>query len=385
MRFYYLNKKNLKKKIKNNNYNRVSTKQIFFEKIKDNNFIKIDDGNIKNHEFYLDNFFNYSRINQFNVIKIDKYNIWYFKNKNYYNSKECFLFKVNRNHKFIKKINVKAVIMPHWGWTDIIISVSLINYYNFQFKNLKIIGLYHQKKLLTSLFPKNKIYFINNPDGGDLDTIVNKLKDDHFFLNYGHQSSQCLSFSLNRIKSSIIFKIKLFFLSSHIIKLNLSNLKYSCSNEIDKIKNLDKHSNYFDERIYFYESAYLNKKLIFKFFEFNRNKKNEDKLFKNKVNKMNTTKFTLIHTTNNLQKFKEDEINLIRITENIIDSLSLIENAKKIIFYDSVYGMLIYLGFFSGFLKLKGKLYFNIKERSKIIKFFDLNKIKSNKRWKIIN
>lgn len=379
-KIFLCKKINLKKKIFNK-YVRTNSIDDFLFKINNESFIVISDFNDDNINFYIDNFYNYSIINNYNKSRIEKTKIIFYKNKDYFHSREEFIFKSSKNNSYLKKIYCKAIIMPHWGWTDIILSISLINYYSKQFNDLKIIGLMHQQSLLKSIFPNFKIYFINNPDGGDLDLLVNKLKDDHFFINYGHQSSQCLGYSLKRVNNSFFNKfVNLIKKKSLFLNLNTLNLNKSFINNIHKIKKLDKYDKFFDERIFFYESAYLDKDILFKFFYFQRNKLSEKKLFNNKVKNLKK-KYNVIHSLNANNPLKDHEIYLNNICDNIIDSLKILENANKIYFYDSVYGMLIYLSYFSNFIKFKGDIYFNISERSKILKFFDKHKINSQNNW----
>lgn len=388
---------NTKKRIKNTfpgtNYNFfvIGTKNYFtinsFSSLK--TFIKIDDifKILSDSEdflyleevinFQIDNFVWFCRLNNYNSVNLKGKKIWYFKNKFFFsnNIKPEKIFPFVKKKYYIKKLPYKAVLMLHWCWTDLLVHVGMINYYINQFSKLTLICLPHQKKFLKSLYPKNKLIFVGDPDKGYIDNLAYKLfKNNYVFLLDGHQSSQCLTRACLRNN----FNPK-----SHIQKINCNNIKKSANSYIKMIKYLDKTDKTFDERISFYTLANMNKNILLDFFKIYRNKKSE-KLIYNKI--VNYNNYAVAHITEGMNVNTRLQIILLNDkSSTIIDMLKVLENAKEIHIYDSLYGMLVYLLYFSNNLNKNKKIYFHSYARNKIHKFFDMNKIYKSRNWTILH
>lgn len=388
---------NTKKRIKNTfpgtNYNFfvIGTKNYFtinnFSSLK--TFAKIDDifKILSDSEdflyleeiinFQIDNFVWFCRLNNYNSANLKGKKIKYFKNKFFFsnNIKPEKVFPFVKKKYYINKLPYKAVLMLHWGWTDLLVHVGMINYYLRQFSELTLICLRQQKEFLEFLYPKNKLIFVDDPDKGYIDNLAYKFfQNDYVLLLDGHQSSQCLTMACLRNN----FNPK-----SHIQKVNYKNINSSANNYIDIIKKLDKLDSHFDERISFYTLANIDKNILFDFFKIFRNHKSEKLVYNNIVKCKN---YAVAHSTNGMNiNTKLPIIYLNERSSLIIDMLKVIENAKEIHIYDSLYGVLVYLLYFSGNFKKNIKIYYHLYARNKIPKFFNMIKIYKSKNWTVLN
>jgi len=387
---------NTKKRIKNTlpgtNYNLfvIGTKNYFtidsFSSLK--TFAKIDDifKILSDSEdflyleeiinFQIDNFVWFCRLNNYNSVNLKGKKIWYFKNKIFFskNIKPEKIFPFVKKKYYINKLPYKAVLMLHWGWTDLLVCVGMINYYLKQFSKLTLICLPHQKKFLKSLYPKNKIIFVDDP-GKAIDNLAYKLyQNNYVFLLDGHQSSHNLTEACLRNN---------FYPKSHIQKINSNNIKKSANSYIKKIKYLDKSDKTFDERISFYTLANINKNILFDFFKIYRNKKSEKIIFNKIVSYKN---YAAVHMADEMNIYTSLPIILLNDkSSTIIDMIKVLENAQEIHIYDSLYGMLVYLLYFSNNLNKNQKIYFHFYARNKIHKFFDMKKIYKSRNWTVLH
>jgi hypothetical protein len=127
----------------------------------------------------------------------------------------------------------------------------------------------------------------------------------------------------------------------------------------------------------------MNKNILLDFFKIYRNKKSE-KLIYNKIIKYKN--YAAAHITEGMNvNTRLQIISLNDKSSTIIDTLKVLENAKEIHIYDSLYGMLVYLLYFSNNLNKNKKIYFHSYARNKIHKFFDMNKIYKSRNWTVLH
>jgi hypothetical protein len=267
--------------------------------------------------------------------------------------------------------NINAVLMLHWGWTDLLQHVGMVRFYKEKYKSVSLICLPHQKEFLESLYPDFDLIFVPCPDRGEIDLVARRLFDeDYLFLIDGHQCSYCFTKACLRQN----FKPR-----TEIQRINCESLITTAWNYIDSIKERDVNDPDFDERIGFYTLSGLDHSIAFDHFKIIRDCQSED----NKFNEIVTTNsYSLVHYVDgmDLSLVKYPMINLNDRSNKIIDMIKVIENAKEVHFYDSLYGILCYFLYFSG--QLKGpKFYLHKYARMKIPKFFNYYMMKESGEW----
>lgn len=267
--------------------------------------------------------------------------------------------------------NINAVLMLHWGWTDLLQHVGMVRYYQTLYKSVSLICLPHQKEFLEALYPDFNLIFVPCPDQGEIDFVARKLfDDDYLFLMDGHQCSYC--FTKACLRQNFIPK-------TNIQKINCDSLKKTAWNYLDDIKNRDINDPNFDERIGFYTLSGMDHSISFDYFKLIRDYKKEDEMYKQCVT---SQEYSAIHYVDNMDvsKAKYPLVYLNDRSIKVIDMIKVIENAKEVHLYDSLYGVLSYFLYFSG--QLKGpKFYLHKYARMKIPKFFNYTKMKESGDW----
>ena len=270
--------------------------------------------------------------------------------------------------------DIDAVLMLHWGWTDLLQHVGMVRYYKEQYKSVSLVCLLHQKIFLEALFPDFDLIFVPCPDKGQIDLEVRRLfDDDYLFLFDGHQCSQNLTLSFGRQK----FKPR-----TEIQQMNCEAYKKSALHRMQEIKDLDANDPTFDERIGFYTLSGLEHSIAFDYFDIVRDKESEDVKYSELVY---SEGHSVVHHTYgmDISKVKEPLVYLNENSHKIIDMMKIIENANEVHLYDSLYGVLCYFAYFSG--KLTGpKFYFHKYARLKIPKFFNYEWMEKSDDWVIL-
>lgn len=270
--------------------------------------------------------------------------------------------------------NINAVLMLHWGWTDLLQHVGMVRYYQTLYKSVSLICLPHQKEFLEALYPNFDLIFVSSPDHGEIDSVAKRLFDeDYLFLLDGHQCSQC--FTLACLRQN-------FDPQSEIQKINCDSLSKTCLHQISQIKEMDANDPDFDERIGFYTLSGLDHSIAFDYFKIIRDHIAEESKYNDLVSSQN---YSVVHYINgmDLSKIQYPLVYLNDQSSKIIDMIKVIENAKEVHLYDSLYGILCYFLYFSG--QLKGpKLYLHKYVRMKIPKFFDYQKMANSGDWIVL-
>ena len=270
--------------------------------------------------------------------------------------------------------DIDAVLMLHWGWTDLLQHVGMVRYYKEQYKSVSLVCLPHQKIFLEALFPDFELIFVPCPDKGQIDLEVRRLfDDDYLFLFDGHQCSQNLTLSFGRQN----FKSR-----TEIQRMNCEAYKKSALHRMQEIKDLDANDPTFDERIGFYTLSGLEHSIAFDYFDIVRDKESEDAKYSELVY---SEGHSVVHHTYgmDISKVKEPLVYLNENSHKIIDMMKIIENANEVHLYDSLYGVLCYFAYFSG--KLRGpKFYFHKYARLKIPKFFNYEWMEKSDDWIIL-
>lgn len=282
--------------------------------------------------------------------------------------------------------DIDAAMMLYWGWTDLLQHVGMVRYYKQKYKSVSLICLPHQREFLESLYPDFNLFFVSCPDGtssSDIDHLAKKLFDDNYlFLNEGllgeHGHQNCWNFEQACLRMNIHNEIP----KTSIQQKNCEILKKFDLSEKLRIKELDKVDPLFDERIAFYTLSGLDHSIAFDYFEIIRNNDDEDLQYKNLVTEKD---YSVIHFVDGMD-LSIPNYSLVYLNEKstkIIDMIKILENAKEIHLYDSLYGVLCYFLYFSG--KLKGpKIYLHKYARMKIPKFFDYEKMRQSGDWNIL-
>lgn len=270
--------------------------------------------------------------------------------------------------------DIDAVLMLHWGWTDLLQHVGMVRYYKEQYKSVSLVCLLHQKIFLEALFPDFEFIFVPCPDRGQIDLEVRRLfDDDYLFLFDGHQCSQNLTLSFGRQN----FKAR-----TEIQQMNCEAYKKSALHRMQEIKDLDANDPTFDERIGFYTLSGLEHSIAFDYFNIIRDKESEDAKYSELVC---SEEHSVVHYTYgmDISKIKEPLVYLNDNSHKIVDMMKIIENAKEVHLHDSLYGVLCYFAYFSG--KLGGpKFYFHKYARLKIPKFFNYEWMEKSDDWVIL-
>jgi hypothetical protein len=267
--------------------------------------------------------------------------------------------------------NIDAVLMLHWGWTDLLQHIGMVRYYKTLYKSVSLICLPHQREFLEALYPDFQLIFVPCPDQGEIDSVARRLFDeDYLFLIDGHQCSQCFTKVCLRQN---------FTPRTEIQKINCESLTKTALNYIDHIKELDANDPNFDERIGFYTLSGLDHSIAFDYFKIIRDFDAEE----NKYNELVTSdEYSVVHHVDgmDLSKVKYPLVYLNDRSTKIVDMIKIIENAKEVHLYDSLYGLLSYFLYFSN--QLKGpKFHLHKYARMKIPKFFDYKKMEKSEDW----
>lgn len=270
--------------------------------------------------------------------------------------------------------NIDAVLMLHWGWTDLLQHVGMVRYYKTLYKSVSLICLPHQREFLEALYPDFELIFVPCPDRGEIDLVARRLfDDDYLFLLDGHQCSYCFTRSCLRQN----FKPR-----TDIQKINCESLKKTAWHYIESVKERDANDPDFDERIGFYTLSGLEHSIAFDYFDIIRDYEAEEQKFDEIIT---SEDYSLVHYVDgmNLSFANYPTINLNGRSTKIVDMIKVIENAKEVHVYDSLYGVLSYFLYFSG--KLRGpKFYLHKYARMKIPKFFNYTKIEESKDWTLL-
>lgn len=270
--------------------------------------------------------------------------------------------------------DIDAVLMLHWGWTDLLQHVGMVRYYQTQYKSVSLICLPHQKQFLEALYPDFDLIFVPCPDQGEIDLVSRRLFDeDYLFLLDGHQCSDSF------IRSCLRQNLKP---RTEIQKINCNSLEKTAWHNISNIKERDINDPDFDERIGFYTLSGLEHSIAFDYFEIIRDYQSEQNKYSEIVF---TDEYSVIHYVEgmNLSYVKYPLVYLNDRSSKIIDMIKIIENAKEVHLYDSLYGILCYFLYFSN--QLRGpKFYLHKYARMKIPKFFDYKKIEESGDWTVL-
>lgn len=267
--------------------------------------------------------------------------------------------------------NINAVLMLHWGWTDLLQHVGMVRYYQTLYKSISLICLPHQKEFLEALYPDFNLIFVSCPDQGEIDLVVRRLFDENYlFLMDGHQCSYCFTKACLRQNFNPVTEIQ---------KINCESLRKTAWTFIDSIKYMDVKDPEFDERIGFYTLSGMDHSIAFDYFKILRDPGAEDNKYKELVT---IDEYSVIHYADgmDLSKAKYPLVYLNDKSIKIIDMIKVIENAKEVHLYDSLYGILSYFLYFSG--QLKGpEFHLHKYARMKIPKFFNYTKMKESGDW----
>lgn len=316
--------------------------------------------------------------------------LYYFKNihifKEFLNGSNI-IYDSFLNNREIKKINKSVVFHPHWGWTDFVISVSIINYYIEVFDEVVLLVFNEYVDFLKCLFPNTKIvsctnicHSVKSIDGISL--ITQLYNDDYIFLIDGHQSSQCLALNLNFIiNNPTTFNQKL---NSYLLTKTIYNIKMDNIEIIYRIKSLDLEHCTFDERVSFYTSSFFDESDIIKYFNITRKNELEDEQF----NKYKPEDYIVVNSISSMNNKYFEGKNVFDLTYKsniIIDMFKIIEESNEIHIYDSLYGTIIYFMYFKlGFCKNKN-IYYHRYARRKIPKFYNQDLLRSSSDWIILD
>jgi len=270
--------------------------------------------------------------------------------------------------------NIDAVLMLHWGWSDLLQHVGMVRYYKEKYKSVSLICLPHQREFLEALYPDFDLIFVPCPDRGEIDLVARRLFDeDYLFLIDGHQCSQCFTLSCFRQN----FKPR-----TEIQNINCESLKITAANNINYIKERDANDPDFDERIGFYTLSRLDHSIAFDYFKIIRDYELENKKFDEVAN---LDSYSLVHYIDGMD-LSHTNYPIIKLNDQsnkIVDTLKIIENAKEVHVYDSLYGVLCYFLYFSN--QLKGpKFYLHKYARMQIPKFFNYKKMEESGDWIVL-
>lgn len=267
---------------------------------------------------------------------------------------------------------IDAVLMLHWGWTDLLQHVGMVRYYKEMYNSISLVCLPHQRIFLEALYPDFNLIFVPCPDKGEIDLEVRRLfDDDYLFLFDGHQCSQNLTLSFGRQN----FKPR-----TEMQQMNCEAYKKSALHRMQEIKDLDANDSTFDERVGFYTLSGMDHSIAFDYFDIVRDGESEDTKYNELVS---TEEYSVVHYVDDMKLPEAEFVYLNDKSDKIVDTLKVIENAKEVHVYDSLYGVLCYFLYFSG--KLRGpKFYFHKYARLKIPKFFNYDWMKNSPDWEII-
>lgn len=270
--------------------------------------------------------------------------------------------------------DIDAVLMLHWGWTDLLQHVGMVRYYQTQYKSVSLICLPHQREFLEALYPDFNLIFVPCPDQGEIDLVSSRLFDeDYLFLLDGHQCSD--SFIRSCLRQNFNPKTKM-------QKINCYSLSRTAWHNISNIKERDSNDPSFDERIGFYTLSGLEHSIAFEYFKIVRDYQSEEIKYSELIS---TDEYSVVHYVEgmNLSGVKYPLVYLNNKSSKIIDMIKIIENAKEVHLYDSLYGILSYFLYFSG--QIKGpKFYLHKYARMKVPKFFNYTEMEESGDWEVL-
>jgi hypothetical protein len=207
----------------------------------------------------------------------------------------------------------KAIILFHQGFTDILNSISLVNYYKEKYKELILIIRNNEtiKHICNQCIKENvKIIYKEFREIGDyLEKKDNLKKIEDEYKDYD----------------------------------------YLYIGGFDKYRK-DKYKNKFNinKKISFLEKFYICYDIEFEnrinYFYLNRNIERENELYSSLIK--NNEDYIITHDSyNNIRNINKNikKIELHNLVINILDTIKLIENAKEIHVNPSIYSILIYL------------------------------------------
>lgn len=316
----------------------------------------------------INNYIYYCRVSEQNCI-LEKNAIKDFYYNNFDNKDSIH----NIGDKPILKINKKAIYAPHWGWTDFVILNPLINYYNIIFDEvILLIQQQNTENFVQMLYPNNLCLYVDVVSyNKSAENFILEHIHDTVFLIDGHQGTQCLPMVMNKIDLPT---------NTYISRLNNELLKQSAENYINTnhIKYRDTHEDFFDERISFYLYSYLAENTIYDYFHISRNIHLENE----KYNQLQFTDYIAGHIIPEMKPIQTSLpiYNLSNCSNYILDTLKIIENAKEVHVFDSLYGTIIYLlintsNFLDGI-----PIYYHKYAREKIPKFYT-----KNDKWNVLD
>ena len=267
---------------------------------------------------------------------------------------------------------IDAVLMLHWGWTDLLQHVGMVRYYKEMYNSISLVCLPHQRIFLEALYPDFNLIFVPCPDKGEIDDLVKRLfNEDYLFLFDGHQCSQNLTLSFSRQNLEP---------KTEVQHMNCEAYKKSALHRMQEIKDLDANDSTFDERVGFYTLSGMDHSIAFDYFDIVRDGESEDTKYNELVS---TDEYSVVHYVDDMKLPEAEFVYLNDKSDKIVDTLKIIENSKEVHVYDSLYGVLCYFLYFSG--KLRGpKFYFHKYARLKIPKFFNYDWMKNSPDWEII-
>lgn len=309
-------------------------------------------------EVSINNYIYYCRVSEQNCT-LEKNSVQDFYYNNFDNKTSLEIIE----DKPLLKIHKKAIYSPHWGWTDFVILNPLINYYNTIFDEvILLIQQQNIQKFVQLLYPNNPRLYVNVVNYNDhaKDYILENIHDTIFLID-GHQGTQCLSMVMNQIQLPN---------TTYISRLNIELLKQSAENcmDINHIKYRDANEEYFDERISFYLYSYLDENTIYKYFHIYRNEHLEN----DKYNQVQHKDYIVSHTIPEMKSIETNlpVYNLSNCSDYILDTLKIIENAKEVHIFDSLYGTIVYLLINTSNFLENVPIYYHKYAREKIPKFY---------------
>ena len=331
--------------------------------------------------FQLNKFIWFIRLHNDNKLMLKEIPLVYYRNKNH-------IFNENGLSNSITivswedtikdaMLNYNVLFVPHWGWTDFVLSNGMINYYSNMFSNVLVGCMSGHYKFVKQLFSNNKViefpWFLSHEG---LRVIYELFENNVIFLVDGHQGTQNIAEAFNRL--GLVAKNRIQELNLTLVNDNLYNYTYNEFNgngtKITEIKRItDDKLSKFDERLLFYTSIHIPHEYIISHFKIDRNKQREEE-FKTNFIQNNQDYIIVQHIPemNDTYFHGKHVIRLNDISDSIVETLSLIEDAKEIHVYDSLYGLLVYLLYFSSSFFHGKKIFFHKYARSKIPKVFNL-------------
>lgn len=208
----------------------------------------------------------------------------------------------------------------HQGWTDIINSLALINYYEKKYKKIYLL-IREDAKPLVDFYIRNKKYCIPiylPKQKLDQQDYTNKI----IFLNAN---------ILHSLPYDILFH-GIFDVLRNDQYRGQFNIQYKIDPDFVKL---------------FYTSYDIDYKIRYEYFEINRNLELEKNEYNKFINTYGKNYIVFHHEHGKLdRKFVENNINLINLdskTDIFFDYIKILENSLELHLLDSVWGALVYL------------------------------------------